>query len=171
LICLVGFPSGTERGLRRRYVELADFIALIFSPLHADFMGDGSREVDTYIAKCPKTAQAKLKEVRKAILEAVPDAVGGIRQFGIPSYSLPGDNYKGVYGGVFVWFGLQSKHIGLYLRPPAIGDHRKDLAGYATTKSAVHLPLDKEVHAALVKKLVNASVKITEEASRKSSVS
>ena len=134
-------------------------------------MGEGSREVDAYITKCPKNAQARLKEIRKAILEAVPEAVGGIRQFSIPSYSLPGDDYTGVYGGVFVWFGLQSKHIGLYLRPPAIVDHKKDLVGYVTTKSAVHLPLDKEVSATLVKKLVNASVKITEEASRKSSVS
>ena len=134
-------------------------------------MGEGSHEVDEYIAKCPKNAQARLKEVRKAILEAVPDAVGGIRQFSIPSYSLPGDDYTGVYGGVFVWFGLQSKHIGLYLRPPAIGDHKKDLAGYVITKSAVHLPLDKEVSAALVEKLVNASKRITEKASQKSSIS
>jgi len=134
-------------------------------------MGDGSREVDAYIARCPKSAQVRLKEIRKAILEAVPDAVGGIRQFSIPSYSLPGSDYTGVYGGVFVWFGLQSRHIGLYLRPPAIGDHRKELTGYVSTKSAVHLPLDEKVPAALVKKLVKASVRITEEASRKSSAS
>ena len=143
-------------------------MALILSPCHVDSMGKGPLEVDAYIAKCPKNAQARLKEVRKAILEAVPDAVGGIRQFGIPSYSLPGDDYTGVYGGVFVWFGLQSKHIGLYLRPPAIGDHKKDLAGYVTTKSAVHLPLDKEVPAVLVKRLVKASVKLTKEASQSS---
>ena len=146
-------------------------MALIFSPSRVGSMGKGSHEVDAYIAKCPKNAQARLKEVRKAILEAVPDAVGGIRQFRIPSYSLPGDNYRGVYGGVFVWFGLQSKHIGLYLRPPTIGDHKEDLAGYVTTKSAVHLPLDKKVPAALVKKLVNASMKITKEASQAGSVS
>jgi len=134
-------------------------------------MGEGSNEVDVYISKCPKNARPRLKEVRKAVLGAVPDAVGGIRQFGIPSYSLPGDHYTGVYGGVFVWFGLQRKHIGLYLRPPAVDDHKKDLAGYVTTKSAVHLPLDKEVNLALVKKLVNASMRITKQASPKRSVS
>ena len=139
---------------------------LILSSCHVGPMGEGPLEVDAYIAKCPKNAQARLKEVRKAILEAVPDAVGGIRQFSIPSYSLPGDHYTGMYGGVFVWFGLQSKHIGVYLRPPAIGDHKKDLAGYVTTKSAVHLPLDKEVPAVLVERLVKASMKITKEASR-----
>jgi uncharacterized protein YdhG (YjbR/CyaY superfamily) len=161
----VGGPSSTEVGPRLIRVDL------IFRSWHADPMGEETREVDAYIAKCPRNAQARLKEVRKAILEAVPDAVGAIRQFNIPSYSLPGGDYTGVYGGVFVWFGLQSKHIGLYLRPPAIGDHKKDLAGFVTTKSAVHLPLDKEVPAALVKKLVNASKKITQEASRINSVS
>jgi len=144
-------------------------LVLIFSSSHAGSMGEGSHVVGAYIARCPKNAQARLKEVRKAILEAVPDAVGGIRQFSIPSYSLPGGDYTGVYGGVFVWFGLQSKHIGLYLRPPTIGGHKKDLAGFVTTKSAVHLSLDKKVPAALVKKLVNTSVRITKEASRNSS--
>jgi len=134
-------------------------------------MEKGPRTVDAYISKCPKNSQGRMKEIKKAILEAVPDAVGGIRQFSIPSYSLPGEGYNGVYGGVFVWFGLQSKHIGLYLRPPAIGEHKKDLAGYVITKSALHLPLEKEVPAALVKKLVNASVRITKEASRSRSVS
>jgi uncharacterized protein YdhG (YjbR/CyaY superfamily) len=128
------------------------------------FVGNGSPEVDAYIEKCPKKAQARLREVRKAIREAVPDAVDGIRQFRIPSFSLPGEGYTGVYGGVFVWFGLQSNHVGLYLRPPTISDHKKELAGYVTTKSAVHLPLDRKISAPLIKKLVKASVKITKAA-------
>ncbi len=128
------------------------------------FVGKGSPEVDAYIERCPKKAQVMLREVREAIREAIPEAVDGIRQFNIPSFSYTGKDYTGVYGGVFVWFGLQSKHIGLYLRPPTISDHKKELAGYVTTKSAVHLPLDKEVPAPLIKKLVKASAKITREA-------
>ena len=130
-------------------------------------MGSDSPQVNEYIQKCPEDARARLREVSKAILEAVPDAVGAIRQFRMPSYALPGNGYTGVYGGVFVWFGLQRSHVGLYLRPPVIDDHKKELAGYVTTKSAVHLPLDREVRAALVRKLVRASVRVTKEASRK----
>lgn len=33
-----------------------------------------SKDVDKYIAKAPKAAQSKLKEVRAAIREAAPDA-------------------------------------------------------------------------------------------------
>ena len=125
-------------------------------------MGEGPREVDTYIQQCPKNAQVRLEEVRKAIREAAPDAVEGIRQFKIPSVAYPGYSH-GMYDGVFVWYGLQRNHIGLYLRPPTVGDHKKDLAGYVTTKSAVHLPLDRKAPGPLIKKL-KASIRIMKEA-------
>ena len=64
---------------------------------------------------------------------------------------------------MFVWFGLQSNHIGLYLRPPTISDNRRALASYVTTKSAVHLPLDRKAPAPLIKKLVKTSLKIMKE--------
>jgi uncharacterized protein YdhG (YjbR/CyaY superfamily) len=40
--------------------------------------------------------------------------------------------------------------------------HKKELTGYVTTKSAVHLPLDKKIPVSLVKKLVKARMKINE---------
>lgn len=119
-----------------------------------DVMTKPSKDVDAYIARCPKNVQAKLKEVRKIIRATVPDATELI------SYSMPGYCYEGYsYKGMFVWFGLQSGHIGLYLRPPTIWNHRKELANYTTTKSAVHLPFDKAIPAPLIKKLVKASVR------------
>jgi len=126
-------------------------------------VGEGSSEVDAYIQKCPPKVQVRLREVRKAIREAAPGAIEGIRQFCIPSVAYPGYSH-GVYDGVFVWYGLRSNHVGLYLRPPAISDHIKELAGYVTTKSAVHLPLDRKVSATLIKTLVKASIKIMKEA-------
>ena len=125
-------------------------------------MGGGPSDVDAYIQKCPKNAQVRLGEVRNAIRGAAPDAVEGIRQFRIPSVAYPGYSH-GVYDGVFVWYGLQRNHVGLYLRPPTISDHKRDLVGYVTTKSAVHLPLDRRVSAPLIKKLVKASIKVMKE--------
>ena len=63
------------------------------------------------------------------------------------------------YKGRLAWFGLHTTHIGLYLRPPVIEEHKVELKGYQTTKSAVHLSLDKEIPVALVKKLVRAAMK------------
>ncbi|HEX2710980.1 MAG TPA: DUF1801 domain-containing protein [Candidatus Acidoferrales bacterium] len=77
-----------------------------------------------------------------------PDAVENI------SYGMAGYDK-----GRVAWFGLQKTHIGLYLRPPIIEEHARVLAGYETTKSAVHLPLDRPIPVALIKKLVRARIR------------
>ena len=114
-----------------------------------------SPAVDRYIGACPKTAQPKLRKVRAAIRAVAPDAVEVI-SYRLPGYSYPGHPLK----GMFAWFGLQSSHIGLYLRPPTIAQHHMALAKYSTTKAAVHLPLDREVPVRLVQKLVRTSRQI-----------
>jgi uncharacterized protein YdhG (YjbR/CyaY superfamily) len=114
--------------------------------------GRRASAVDAYIAAAPKAVQPKLREVRGAILAVAPDAAESI------SYRMPYYSYK----GRLAWFGLQRNHIGLYLRPPVIVEHKKELADYATTKSAVHLPLDKRIPVGLVKKLVKARLRKNE---------
>jgi uncharacterized protein YdhG (YjbR/CyaY superfamily) len=107
-----------------------------------------AKDVDAYIAMAPKKLQGKLKEIRAAIREAAPDAMESI------SYRMPAyDN------GQIAWFGLMKTHIGLYLRPPVIEEHMNELKGYTTTKSAVHLSLDKRIPVRLIKKLVKARMK------------
>jgi uncharacterized protein YdhG (YjbR/CyaY superfamily) len=105
---------------------------------------------------------AKLNEIRAAIREAAPGAIETTSYFHMPGYFYPGYDYN----GMFAWFGLQKSHMALLLRPPVIQDHEKELVGYATTKAAVHLPLDKEIPVPLVKKLVRASVRIMKDKSR-----
>ncbi len=90
--------------------------------------------------------------MRAAIREVAPDAAESI------SYRMPYYSYK----GRLAWFGLHESHIGLYLRPPVIEEHKVELAGYVTTKSAVHLPLDRKVPVSLTKKLVRARMKKNE---------
>ncbi|MGP8124856.1 MAG: iron chaperone [Nitrososphaerales archaeon] len=108
--------------------------------------------MDEYISAAPKEVQARLKEVRAAIREAAPTAHESI------SYRIPYYDYK----GRLAWFGLQKAHIGLYLRPPVIEEHRNELAGYVTTKSAVHIPLDGRIPVPLIRKLVKARMKKNE---------
>ena len=91
------------------------------------------KDVDEYIATAPKEVQDKLREIRAAIRETAPKAVESI------SYRMPYYYYK----GRLAWFGLAKAHVGLYLRPPVIEEHKRELANYKTTKSAVHFPLDK----------------------------
>ena len=87
-------------------------------------MKRAARSVDAYISKAPKEVQGKLREVRSAIRKAAPGALEGI------SYSMPYYARKGSLSWnerSIVWFGLQSRHIGLYLPPPIVADHKKDL--------------------------------------------
>lgn len=111
-----------------------------------------ARTVEAYIAAAPKAVQPKLRELRTIIKSVAPTAVERI------SYGMPFYDHK----GRLVYFAAQKAFIGLYIPPPIIQDHRKDLEGYVTTKSAIHLLLDKKLPAALIKKLVKARMKFNE---------
>ncbi len=111
-----------------------------------------AKDVDEYIRDAPREVRAKLREVRAVIRAVAPEAVESI------SYGMPGYDK-----GRVCWFGLSKRHIGLYIRPPVIARNKKILAGYETTKSAVHLPLDKKIPAGLIKKLVTARIKMNQE--------
>ncbi|MGD0638401.1 MAG: DUF1801 domain-containing protein [Nitrososphaerales archaeon] len=112
-------------------------------------MKDEPGSVDAYISAAPEEVRGKLREVRAAIKGAAPTATESI------SYRMPYYNYK----GRLAWFGLHTAHIGLYLRPPVIEEHKKELSKYTTTRSAVHLPLDVPIPVSLIKKLVKARMK------------
>jgi uncharacterized protein YdhG (YjbR/CyaY superfamily) len=111
-----------------------------------------SRAVDDYISSAPKSTQPRLAELRKAILDVAPDAKEGI------SYKIPFYSYK----GRLAWFGYFPSHIGLYIRPPVVAQFGKELAGYRTTKSAVHLPLNQRVPVRLVQRLIRARMRLNE---------
>jgi uncharacterized protein YdhG (YjbR/CyaY superfamily) len=106
------------------------------------------KDVDAYIEAAPKEVRARLLQLRRIIKSTVPRAKEGI------SYKIPYYDYE----GALVWFAAFKNHIGLFLRPPVIQEHKRELRGYETTKSSVHLPIDKPLPAALVKKLVKARV-------------
>jgi uncharacterized protein YdhG (YjbR/CyaY superfamily) len=109
-----------------------------------------SKDVDSYIASAPKEVRSKLEDIRKSIKEVAPTAEERI------SYGMPYYDYK----GRLVWFAIMKTHIGLYLRPPIIEEHKRELSAYKTTKSAIHFPLDKKLPIALIKKLVRARMRI-----------
>ncbi len=74
------------------------------------------------------------------------------------SYGMPGYDK-----GRIAWFALRRGYIGLYLRPPIIAEHEKELARYKTTKSAIHFPLGEKLPTALIKKLVRARINKNEQ--------
>ena len=113
--------------------------------------------VDTYILQAPKAIQPRLQQLRRIIITLVPTAKERI------SYGMPFYEYK----GRLVYFAPMKNHIGLYIPPPIIENHAKDLAGYTTTKSAVHLSLTKPFPVGLITKLIRARIKHLERMEKK----
>lgn len=109
-------------------------------------------DIDSYISLAPKEVQPKLKQLRAIIKQVAPTASESI------SYRMPHFNYK----GQLVWFALMKNYIGVSLRPPIVQVHKKELAKYTTTKSAIHFPLDQKLPIHLIKKLLKARMKMNE---------
>jgi len=111
------------------------------------------KTVDAYIKSAPKAVRPKLVQMRNAIKSVAPKAVEKI------SYGMP---YYG-YNGRLVYFAFAKKHIGLYIPPPVILEHKSELKDYETAKATVRFPLNKKLPVALIKKLIKARVQKNEE--------
>lgn len=112
--------------------------------------------MDEYVRSAPPAERVRLEAIRRTIRAVAPDCTEAM-SYGMPGYAYPGLARR----GVFAWFALRNGYVGLYLRLPTIETHRRELARFRTTKSAVHLPLDQPLPLGLVAKLVRASLRAT----------
>lgn len=113
--------------------------------------------VDDYIQTAPTEFHERLRQLRSAILDVASAAEEKL------SYGMPYYGYK----GRLAYFALAKHHIGLYIPPPIIEQHKDELKVYVTLKATVQFPHDKELPLALVKKLVKARVMWNEEHEKK----
>jgi uncharacterized protein YdhG (YjbR/CyaY superfamily) len=111
-----------------------------------------AKTVDAYIKSAPKEVRAKLVQMRKAVKSVAPKAQEKI------SYGMPYYGYK----GRLAYFAYAKRHIGLYVMPQVVQNHKNDLRSYETSKATVRFPLDKPLPVSLIKKLVRAGVKKNE---------
>lgn len=108
-----------------------------------------TKTVVSYIASCPKPAQAKLKQLRAVIRKAAPKAEEHV-SYGMPYYA---------YKGRLAYFGLAANHIGLYIPPPVIREFARELKGYTTATATVQLPLNRKLPVGLIRKLITARMR------------
>lgn len=114
--------------------------------------------VDEYIASTPIPIQTRLKKIRATIKEAVPQAEEKI------SYGMPYFGYK----GRLVYFAAFKHHIGVYISPPIVAEHAKELKAFTTAMATIQFPHTKELPLNLIKKLVLARAKKNEANAQKS---
>ena len=111
-----------------------------------------AKSVDGYISAAPKRVQGKLREIRKIIKSAAPEAEEKI------SYGMPYYNYK----GRLAYFAAFKDHVSLFAMPPVVGELNRKLRKYQTGKSTIQFPLDEELPVSLIRMLIGAGVRKNE---------
>ncbi len=106
--------------------------------------------VDEYIKSFPKSTEALLKQLRKAIKETAP-AAEELISYCMPAYKL---NKKPL-----VYFAGYEKHIGFYATASGHQKFSKELARYKQGKGSVQFPLDEPLPIDLIIRMVKFRVK------------
>lgn len=105
--------------------------------------------IDQYIAAAAPSARPILKQIRRTVRAAAPDAEEAI------SYGMPTFKQR----GVLIYFAAFKAHIGVF--PPVSGDARlaKAVAPYAGPKGNLRFPLDEPIPFDLITRIVELRVK------------
>ena len=70
------------------------------------------------------------------------------------------------YKGRLAYFAAFKNHFSIFIPPPIIQEHHRELKEYETTKATVHFSFDKKLPIVLIQKLVRARMKKNEEKKR-----
>jgi len=105
--------------------------------------------IDQYIAAAAPRSRPILKQIRRTVRAAAPDAEEAI------SYGMPTFKQR----GVLIHFAAFKAHIGVF--PPVSGDARlaKAVAPYAGPKGNLRFPLDEAIPLDLITRIVELRVK------------
>jgi uncharacterized protein YdhG (YjbR/CyaY superfamily) len=106
-------------------------------------------DVEAYIQGFPEDIQLILRNIRRCIQVAAPDAVEQIA-YGMPAYKM---NKKPL-----VYFAAFKKHIGFYATPSGHQAFQKDLLKYKQGKGSVQFPLDHPIPYELIAQMVRFKV-------------
>jgi uncharacterized protein YdhG (YjbR/CyaY superfamily) len=106
--------------------------------------------VEAYIAGVPEPVRAALCRLREIIRSAVPAEACEVISYGIPAFSLT----KPFFG-----YAAFKNHLSVLPFSGSFFDSfAEELGGYSRTKSSLHLPFDKPLPEALIRRLVRARV-------------
>src|SRR5258705_7815520 len=101
------------------------------------------KTVDEYISALPARTKGILKEVRKTIKQAAPQAEELI-SYNIPSFKL--------HGGL-IWYAAWKEHISVYPRSSRMEASIKELSEYKGAKGTIKFPIDKPIPFDLISKI------------------
>ena len=105
--------------------------------------------VDEYIQSQPESDRKVLEEIRKIILDIVPEATELI------SYSMPAFKYH----GLLLWYANAKDHYGIYPYSKTIEHFADRLHSYSVSKGTIRLPHGKPLPKKLIGDIVKYRVK------------
>ncbi|MGD0379804.1 MAG: DUF1801 domain-containing protein [Acidimicrobiales bacterium] len=109
------------------------------------------KEIDSYLAALEEPKQSTLRALRITILDIVPDAEQCL------SYRMPAFRLR---GKVIAGFAAFKDHLSYLPHSGSVlADLHDELAGYETTKGALHFPVETPLPRALVKKLLDVRIR------------
>ena len=107
------------------------------------------KDIDTYIADCPRDIQAKMQKLRATIQKAAPEAKETI------SYCMPAFKFH----GALVYFAAFKEHIGFYPGSYALRQFGRELAAYEKAKGTVRFYFDQPIPYRVIARIVKLRVK------------
>ena len=102
-----------------------------------------------YFNAQPEKTRLALIELRRCILEIVPDAAE-LLNYNIPAYAL----IEGGKRDQQIMIAGYKKHVGLYPHPTTMEKFECELEGYKRGKGSVQFPLDEPLPTELIKRMI-----------------
>jgi uncharacterized protein YdhG (YjbR/CyaY superfamily) len=106
------------------------------------------KTIDEYIQNYPRDVQDRLKQIRAAVKEILPDGEEAIK------YAMPTFRYNGYN---LVSFGAYKKHIGFYPAMQEAATRQADLA-FLAEKATAQFPYDQPLPIPFIKSIVKFRV-------------
>ncbi len=110
-----------------------------------------AQDIDRYLASLGEPGRSTLEDLRRSILEVVPEAEQCI-SYGMPAFKVRGKSVAGF--AAFKNHLSYLPHSGSVLAE--LGD---ELVGYQRTKGSLHFAIDEPLPSALVTKLVEVRLR------------
>jgi uncharacterized protein YdhG (YjbR/CyaY superfamily) len=103
-------------------------------------------EIDEYLSALEEPKRATLEQLRRTILEVIPDAEQGI-SYGVPAFRLEGKVVAG--------FAAYKHHLSYLPHSGSVfPELRSELESYRTSTGALQFPIDAPLPKSLVERLV-----------------
>lgn len=113
-----------------------------------------SADIDAYIAALPEPKRSSLEEMRRRILDIVPDAEQKI-SYGMPAFA--------VAGKVVAGFASFKNHLAYLPHSGRVFPLlERELQGFVRTSGSLHVPIDQPLSPELLAALIEAKMRVLE---------